>query len=112
LSLHQLDIKNVVLHSALEDKVYKKQPFRFIAQVESSLLCKMCHSLCGLQQSPRVWFKNFNHIIQSFKLKCREADHFVFFLSYLPWKICILDAARNISIKKNTYAIIFKPRSL
>ena len=39
--LFQLDIKNVFLHGDLVEEVYIEQPPCFVAQGESSLICKL-----------------------------------------------------------------------
>ena len=51
-SLFQLNIKNVFLHRDLAEEVYMEQSFGFVAQWESSLVCKLFRSLYGLKQSP------------------------------------------------------------
>ena len=47
--LYQLDIKNVFLYGDLTEDVYMEQSFGFVAQRESSLVCRLRHSLYGLK---------------------------------------------------------------
>ena len=56
-----------------------KQPPSFIAQGESSLLCKLRRSLYGLKQSPRAWFSRFSSMVQEFGMIQSTADHSVFY---------------------------------
>ena len=52
--LHQLDIKNVFLHSDLQEEVYMDQSPRFVAQREKGRVCRLRKSLYGLKQSSRT----------------------------------------------------------
>ena len=45
--LYQLHIKNAFLHGDLAEEVYMEQPLGFVAQGESSLVCRLRHSLYG-----------------------------------------------------------------
>ncbi|RVX13401.1 Vacuolar protein sorting-associated protein 53 A [Vitis vinifera] len=77
--LYQLDIKNAFLHGELLEEVYMEQPPGFVAQGESSLVCKLRCSLYGLKQSPRAWFGRFSSVVQEFGMLRSEADHSVFY---------------------------------
>ena len=59
----QLDIKNVFFHGDLAEEVYMEQPPDFVARRDSSLVCKLRHSLYGLKQSPRTWFSWFSSVV-------------------------------------------------
>jgi len=48
----QLDIKNAFLQSDLEEDIYIEQSPGFVAQGESSLVCKLHCPPYGLKQSP------------------------------------------------------------
>ena len=50
--LFQLYIKNVFLYGDMVEEVYMEQPFGFVAQGESSLVCKLRRCLYDLKQSP------------------------------------------------------------
>ena len=68
--LYKLDIKNVFLHGDLAEEVYMEQPPGFVAQGESSLVCRLRRSPYGLKQSPRAWFGRFSSVVQEFGCYC------------------------------------------
>ena len=47
--LFQLDIKNAFRHGDLTEEVYMEKPPDFVAQGESSLICKLRGSLYGVK---------------------------------------------------------------
>ncbi|KAL0544391.1 hypothetical protein IC582_019506 [Cucumis melo] len=77
--LHQLDIKNVLLHSDLPEDVYMEQPPGFVAQGESGKVCCLPQSLCELKQSPHGWFGKLNQALEYFSMKKSTYDNFVFY---------------------------------
>ena len=50
--LFQLEIKNAFLHGNLAEEIYMEQPFTFVAQGKSGLVCRLHRYLYGLKQSP------------------------------------------------------------
>ena len=88
--LFQLDIKNVFLHDDLVEEVYMEQPPGFVAQGESSVVCKLRRSLYGLKQSPRAWFSRFDSVVQEFGMDKRSRA-FRFLSSFIYWKVYLLD---------------------
>ena len=77
--MYQLDIKNAFLHGDLAKEVYMEQPPGFVAQGEFGLVCRLCHSLYGLKQSPRAWFGRFTFMVQEFGMTQSTSNHFVFY---------------------------------
>ena len=77
--LFQLDIKNVFIHGDLAEERYMEQPPGFVAQGESSLVCKLRRSLYGLKQSHRAWLSQFSLVVQEFSMIQSTADHSVFY---------------------------------
>ena len=61
--MFQLDIKNAFLHGDLTQEVYMEQPPSFVAHRESSMVCRLRHSLYDLKQSPRVSFSHFSSMV-------------------------------------------------
>ena len=77
LELKQLDVKISFLHGELEERIYMKQPERYIQERQENTSSQK--SLYGLEQSPRQWYKRFD----SFMIKARytrcEYDSCVYF---------------------------------
>jgi len=66
------------------------------------LVCKLLLSLYVLKQFPRVWFRKFIHIVQTFGIKCNEVDHLVFYCYILPGKcVYLIVYVDDIIIKGN-----------
>jgi len=57
-----------------------EQPPEFVAQRESTRVCRLKKLLYGLKQSLRSWFECFASVIQKFGLCWSEKDHTVFWL--------------------------------
>ena len=55
-----------------------EQPPGFVAQGESSLVCRPRKALYGLKQSLRAWFSKFSDSILQFGMRRCHSDHSVF----------------------------------
>ena len=54
--LHQLDVKNALLHGDLEEEVYMVIPPGYMVFSKTEVVCKLQRALYGLKQSPGAWF--------------------------------------------------------
>jgi hypothetical protein len=57
--VHQLNVKNIFLHSTLSEMVYYSQPVSFVDPAHPQLVCRLNKSLYGLKQAPQVWYHCF-----------------------------------------------------
>jgi Reverse transcriptase (RNA-dependent DNA polymerase) len=76
--LHQLDVKNVFLHSDLLE-VYMEVPPGIDTKQTVGKMCRLKKSLYGLKQSPRAWFDRFRKTMVGMGYRQTNADHTVFF---------------------------------
>jgi hypothetical protein len=76
--VHQLDVKNVFLHSTLSETVYCSQPTGFIAPVQPNCVCLLNMSLYGLKQAPRAWYSRFATYITSLGFVEAKSDTSLF----------------------------------
>ena len=63
LELAQLDVKTAFLHGDLEEEIYIAQSVGFRVVGHQHLVCRLKKSLYGLKQSPRQWYKKFDHFM-------------------------------------------------
>jgi hypothetical protein len=61
--VHQIDVKNALLHGDLSEEIYMEQPHGFMQ--DSSLVCQLKKSLYGLKQAPRAWYPNMDSYLLS-----------------------------------------------
>ena len=54
--LQLFDIKNVRLHSKIDEEIYMKVPLGFRVSLDQNKVCKLKKVLYGLKQSPIAWF--------------------------------------------------------
>jgi len=55
-----------------------KQPEGFIVKGNKELVCKLTMSLCGLKQSPRMWYQKFDTYILGLGFVRSKVDHHVY----------------------------------
>jgi hypothetical protein len=73
-----MNVKIRFLHGDLEEEMYMKQPKGFVVKGKKYLMCKLKRSLYGLNQSPRMWYQNFNTYILSLGSVRRKVDHCIY----------------------------------
>ena len=56
IEIEQMDVKTTFLHGDIEEEIYMKQFEGFTVKREKALVFKLKKSLCGLNQSPRIWY--------------------------------------------------------
>uniref|UniRef100_A0A5B7CIF2 Putative Retrovirus-related Pol polyprotein n=1 Tax=Davidia involucrata TaxID=16924 RepID=A0A5B7CIF2_DAVIN len=88
-SLQQLDVKNVFLHSDLEEEVYMDVPPGFPSPSSEGKVCKLKKSLYDLKQSPRAWFERFDGAMQTYGYQQSQVDH-THFIRHKHDKVTIL----------------------
>jgi len=62
-SVYQMDVKSAFLHGDLHEEIYMEQPLGFVQ--DSSLVCRLRHSLYGLKKSPRAWYEKMDSFLLS-----------------------------------------------
>ena len=67
LELDQLDMKTDFLYGDLEVEIYMSQSMGFKTAGKENMVCKLKKSLYELKQSPKQWYKRFNHFIRAKK---------------------------------------------
>ena len=94
--LFQLDVKNAFLYGDLQEEVYREQPPGFVAQGESSFVCKLKKAIYGLKQSPKAWYDKLSGVLlalefkrdTSLVLKYQEEEMVWYYLKESILKIC------------------------
>lgn len=97
-SLHQLDIKNVFLHSDLQEE---EHTLGYVAQGESAKVCCLQKSLYDLKQRLQAWFGQFCEVIQGFSLQKSSCDHSIFYKHLEVGMILLVVYVEDIVITRN-----------
>ena len=71
-------MKNVFLHSDLEEEVYMEKPLGFPEGFKGDQVCRLKKTLYGLKQSPRAWFGRFTMAMKRYGYKQSNSDHTLF----------------------------------
>ena len=77
-SIRQLDVKNIVLHGVLTEKVYMRQPLGFAHSQFLSHVCKIKKAIYGLKQATRGWFQKFSRFLLTHGFTCSPSDTSMF----------------------------------
>jgi hypothetical protein len=76
--IHQLDVKNTLLHGQLQEMVYAQQPAGFVSPSHPEYVCKLHKSLYGLKQAPRTWFIRFTSFLSKLGFHGSKSDTSLF----------------------------------
>jgi hypothetical protein len=78
LEIEYMDVKIVFLHGDLEEQIYLKHLEGFVVRGKKYLVCKLKIYLYGLNQSPRMWYQNFDTYILSFVFVRSKVHHCIY----------------------------------
>jgi hypothetical protein len=73
-----MDVKTKFLHWDLEEEIYTKQQEGFVVKGKKDMVCNINKSLHGLNQSPRMWYQNFDTYILELVFVRRKVYHCVY----------------------------------
>ncbi|CAL2260165.1 unnamed protein product [Prunus armeniaca] len=76
--LLQFDVKNVFLHSDLEEEIYMDLPPSIPITSKKDVVCKLRKSLYGLKKPLRVWFRRFAASMKKFGYVQSNSNHTLF----------------------------------
>lgn len=75
--IHQLDVKNMILHGDIYEEAYMRIPQGF-AKNGDTRVCKLRKSIYGLRQASQNWYHKFTHALTVVGFKQSKADHSLF----------------------------------
>nr|GEY67436.1 hypothetical protein [Tanacetum cinerariifolium] len=78
LVIHQMNVKIAFLNGDLDEKVYMKQPERFVMPSNEHKVCKLVKSLYGLKQAPKQWHQKFDEVVLSSGFHLNQSDKCVY----------------------------------
>jgi hypothetical protein len=80
--IHQMDIKNALLHGELAETVNCQQRSGFVDPTNPHLVCRLNKSLYGLKQAPRTWFLRFTTFLKTLGFVASRIDSSFFILHH------------------------------
>lgn len=85
--IFQIDVKSAFLHGDLQEEIYMEEPQGFVQ--DSSLVCRLRHSLYGLKQALRAWYEKMDSFLLSTGFTCCHSNHTVY-IQHLEGEVLIL----------------------
>jgi hypothetical protein len=76
--IHQLNVKNALLHGNLNETVYCQQPPGFVKPSTLNHVCLLKKSLYGLRQEPCAWYQRFAAYLATFGFASSASDTSLF----------------------------------
>jgi hypothetical protein len=76
--IEQMDVKTMFLLGDLKEKIYMKRLEGFVVNGNKYLVWKLKRSLYGLNQSPRMWYQNFDTYILNLGFVRSKVDHCIY----------------------------------
>ena len=73
--LHQLDVKNAILHNDIDEEVYMDILPGYTGSIETIIVCKLERALYGLKQLPRARFGRFSSAMRKYGYRQSNFDH-------------------------------------
>ena len=79
MHLEQIDVKTAFLHSEIDEMIMMSQPEGYEDPEKVDHVCHLKKSLCGLKQSPRLWYIRFDRFISDDGFQRSSFDCCVYF---------------------------------
>src|SRR5215510_7821234 len=72
--IDQVDVIGAYLNSELEEEVYMEPPPSVVKHRNRDIVCRLLHTLYGLKQAARAWYKKMVRIFNQINLKVALSD--------------------------------------
>nr|GEV00723.1 copia protein [Tanacetum cinerariifolium] len=77
-AIHQLDVKNAILHGILNETIYMHQPMGFRDSSYPNHVCLLKKLLYGLKQASRAWYQRFAEFVSTIGFVDIKCDYSLF----------------------------------